>query len=224
MDAKNILSHLNLLWVRWSAYEASEYRGVRYLRPAPGAQPLSYNCAEQPEALVADALELGRQLAANAPDADRLCAAFAARHGLLGLGAGKDASPFSGGDVAPCYRPVNEREYGEELERFQAEMRTLYRHFLSARGDKAPADAAAITGGLRFQLTAGTTPQLLWQTDRLLDVLRLAYAAQLTDPAAPLKVCKNCGKVYYNPHAKSEFCGTRCRNYYNVKVFREKKL
>ena len=41
---------------------------------------------------------------------------------------------------------------------------------------------------------------------------------------APHKVCKNCGKVYYNPHAKSEFCGTKCRNYYNVKAFREKQL
>ena len=37
------------------------------------------------------------------------------------------------------------------------------------------------------------------------------------------KVCKNCGKVYYNTHAKSEFCGARCRNYYNVKVFRERE-
>ena len=134
MDAKSILSHLNLLWVRWSAYEAAEYRGVRYLRPAPGAQPLFCNCVEQPEALAADALELGRQLAANTPDADRLCAAFAARHGLLGLGAGKDAGPFSGGDVAPCYRPVNEREYGEELERFQAEMLSLPSFSLCPRG------------------------------------------------------------------------------------------
>ncbi|MEI3141102.1 MAG: hypothetical protein V8S34_05820 [Lawsonibacter sp.] len=28
-------------------------------------------------------------------------------------------------------------------------------------------------------------------------VLRFAYAAMVTSPGIPLKVCKNCGKVYY---------------------------
>ncbi len=55
--------------------------------------------------LVADALELGRQLHMGAPDKNRLCAAFAVRYGLLGLNAekGEEATddpngpPFTGG-------------------------------------------------------------------------------------------------------------------------------
>ena len=224
MDLKAMFPNLNTMWVRWSAYEIADYHGVSYLMPSSGTEAFQYNCAEQPEMLVADALELGRQITENADDTDRACAAFAARHGLLGLDGSKDAGPFSNGSVAPCYRPVNEKGYGEELERFKAELQELYQHFVSARDRAATFDTIpAITGGLYYKLTSGQTPQLVWDADSLLNVLRLAYAALVTDTTAPLKICKNCGKVYYNPHAKSEFCGTKCRNYYNVKAFRAKE-
>lgn len=225
MDLKAMFPNLNTMWVRWSAYEIADYHGVSYLMPSPGAEAFRYNCAEQPEILVADALELGRQITENADGADRPCAAFAARHGLLGLGGGKDAGPFSSDSVAPCYRPVNEKEYGEVLERYKTEFQALYQHFVSTRDEAAAFDTiTAITGNLSYKLTSGQTPRLVWEADSLLNVLRLAYAAIVTDPTTPLKVCKNCGKVYYNPHAKSEFCGTKCRNYYNVKTFRERRL
>lgn len=223
MDLKAMFPNLNTMWVRWSAYEIADYHGVSYLMPSSGAEAFQYSCAEQPEMLVADALELGRQITESEDDVGRACAAFAARHGLLGLGGGKDAGPFSSGDVAPCYCPVNEMGYGEELQRFKVELQTLYWHFVSTRDGAVAYDTVpAITGSLSYKLTSGQTPQLVWEMDNLLDVLRLAYAALATTPAAPLKVCKNCGKVYYNLHAKSEFCGTKCRNYYNVKAFREK--
>jgi len=223
MDLKAMFPNLNTMWVRWSAYEIADYHGVSYLMPSPGSEAFQYNCAEQPEILVADALELGRQITENADDVDRPCAAFAARHGLLGLGGGKDAGPFSSGDVAPCYRPVNEKDYGEEIERFKTELQALYQHFLSTRDGAAAFDTIpAITGSLSYKLTSGQTPQLVWKMDSLQSVLHFAYAAIVTDPSAPLKLCKNCGKVYHNPHAKSEFCGVKCRNYYNVKAFRKK--
>lgn len=225
MDLKAMFPNLNTMWVRWSVYEIADYHGVSYLMPSPGSEAFQYNCAEQPETLVADALELGRQISENADDVDRTCAAFAARHGLLGLDGSKESGLFSSGDVAPCYRPVNEKEYGEELGRFKAELQALYRHFLLTRGDVSATsdEMPAIAGSLRLKLTSGLTPQLVWGADNLMNVLHLAYAAHVTDPAAPLKVCKNCGKVYYNPHAKSEFCGTKCRNYYNVKAFRKRE-
>ena len=71
-------------WTRWSDYEITTFDHVEYLVPAEKATPLAYDCAEQAEQLVADALELGRQLRMGTPDKNRLCAAFAARHGLLG--------------------------------------------------------------------------------------------------------------------------------------------
>ena len=224
MDIKAMFPNLNIMWVRWSSYEIADWHGVNYLMPSPGAEPLTYNCAEQVETLVADAVELGRQIAENASELDRACAAFAARHGLLGLETGKSAGLFSKSNVAPLYRPVNDKGYGEELERFKAEMTALYQHFVSSRGKAIAVDAIpAITGSLSYKLTFGQMPQLIWETDNLINVLRLAYAAIITNSGTVLKVCKNCGKVYYNPHAKSEFCSTKCRNYYNVKAFRERQ-
>ena len=223
MDLKAMFPNLNAMWTRWSAYEVAERHGVRYLMPSPSAEPFTYSCADQLETLVADAVELGRKVTEDAAELDRACAAFAAHHGLLGLGGGKDADLFAKGDVVPVYRPVNEKEYGEELERFQVEMTALYQHFVSSRGEAIAVNAIpAITGSLSYKLTSDQTPQLIWETDGLRNVLRLAYSAIITGPSTSLKVCKNCGKVYYNPHAKSEFCSTKCRNYYNVKAFRAK--
>ncbi len=89
MDLKAVFPNLNVMWTRWSDYTlvTNEISGphISYLAPAPGAVELRSNCAEQPEQLVADALELGRQLISGLPEKERLCAAFAARHGLLGL-------------------------------------------------------------------------------------------------------------------------------------------
>ena len=88
-----VFSNLNVMWTRWSEYTLTtcEMSGphISYLVPAPGAAQLQFNCAEHPEQLVSEALELGRQLVSGTSDQDRLYAAFAARHGLLGLEADK---------------------------------------------------------------------------------------------------------------------------------------
>ena len=43
----------------------------------------------------------------------------------------------------------------------------------------------------------GRMPQLVWDVRSMEFVLRFAYAAMVTSPGIPLKVCKNYGKVYY---------------------------
>ncbi|MEG0691806.1 MAG: hypothetical protein RR444_01865, partial [Oscillospiraceae bacterium] len=162
--------------------------------------------------------------------------AFVRKHGLLGLHKSIESRvfPMKGGNISPARKEHSSREYGEELSHFTAEFQKLYLHFLSTRGelptqlpkhlqaDLATLTAQPIPSGLSYHLTATCPPQMVWQPDDLLDVLRLAYGLAITDATAPLKVCKNCGTVYYNPHPKSEFCSVKCRNYYNVKVFREK--
>ena len=51
----------------------------------------------------------------------------------------------------------------------------------------------------------------------------LALAQSLCTEEPVLRVCKNCGKIYYNPHARSEFCSVRCRNQYNVRAWRSRQ-
>ena len=90
----------------------------------------------------------------------------------------------------------------------------LYQHFLTTKGEvtmEANPAVLDISG-------------LLWQVKSMESVIRLSYAAMVTGDKPGLRVCKNCGKVYYNSHAKSEFCSARCRNYYNVKAFRGKRI
>ena len=88
---------------------------------------------------------------------------------------------------------------------------------------------AGISGRVRkldlvfsYRLLGGPAPQFIWEVRNMEAVICFAYASMITTEPMPLKICKNCGRVYYNSHAKSEFCGTRCRNYYNVKAFRER--
>lgn len=225
MELKAMFPNLNVMWTRWSDYETTTFGNVEYLVPAKKTTSLVYDCAEQAEQLVADALELGRQLRMGVPDKNRLCAAFAARHGLLGLE--EDSNTYSTDPAAPpSLRPLNSREYGEGLEWFQESFVKLYQHFLSVRGELAATPNQKVldlSGELKYRLTGGQSPQLVWQVENMKAVLHFTYAALITSDKLTLKVCKNCGKVYYNTHAKSEFCGTKCRNYYNVKVFRERE-
>ena len=174
---------------------------------------------------MADALELGRQLRTGTPDKNRLCATFAARYGLLGLNAEKGEAATEDPNVPPCYRPLNSREYGEDILIFQRSFMMLQQHFLTVQGELVPTPNPRVmdlSGFLNYRLTSGPNPQLVWEVRSLESVIRFAYASMISAESVPLKICKNCGKVYYNTHAKSEFCGTKCRNYYNVKVFREK--
>lgn len=167
MDFKPMFPSLNVLWTRWSAYQIKPHQwGGEYLIPAEGATDLTYNCAEQPGPLVADALELGRQLHMGAPDKNRLCAAFAARYGLLGLNAEKGEGATEDPNVPPCYRPLNSWEYGEDVSFFQSNFVMLYQHFLTVQGELVPTPNPRVmdlSGFLSYRLTSGPNPQLVWE-------------------------------------------------------------
>lgn len=233
---------LNAPWARWSDYEIAEVNGVRYIHPAKGTESITYNCAERPKELAVDALNAGRSVW-NEDSPERACLDFARRHGLLGFGVpatpaqklflGDGRAENSG--VSPLYHDVFSQNYGEPFDRFAAKLVAGYAHFLVTRGNALPAGeqeklrtawergTAEESHGLAFQLMFGEKPQLLWKSQNLLVVLRLAYACAATDPASPLKACKFCGSVYYNSNARSEFCSVTCRNHYNVNAFRKRK-
>ncbi len=228
MELKTVFPNLTVMWSRWSEYTVVEDRGgAQYLVPSPNAVELTYNCAEHPKTLVAEALDLGRKLWMAGTDETRLCAGFAARNGLLGLEAEKGTCYADDPELPPFCRPLNTRDYGEDINLFQEEFMILYQHFQTTRGAISVSPQYSrvmdLSRLLNYRLTCGRTPQLVWEMRSMLSVIRLFYASMVTGDAVPLRVCKNCGKVYYNSHAKSEFCSARCRNYYNVKAFRSKE-
>lgn len=237
MELKNIFPTFNAMWVRWSAYEIADILNGRYILPTADATAIPYSSTESLQELLTDALNLGKAVYQKSDEVERECLAFVQKHGLLGLhkGTGSRVFPMKSGNISPARKEHSSQEYGEELRHFTAEFQKLYLHFLSTRGelptqlpkhlqaDLATLTAQPIPSGLSYQLTPTCPPQMVWQPDDLIDVLYLAYGLAVTDTATPLKVCKNCGTVYFNPHQKSEFCSVKCRNYFNVKVFREKE-
>lgn len=237
MELKNIFPSLNAMWVRWSAYEIAEVLNSRYIMPTADAVSLPYSSTENLQELLTDALNLGKAAYQKSDGLEHACLTFVQKYGLLGLhkSTGSRSFALKGGNVSPARKEHSSQEYGEELSHFTAEFQKLYLHFLATReglpeqlpkhlqSDLATLTAQPIPSGLSYRLTTTCPPQMVWQPDDLLDVLRIAYGLAVTDTAAPLKVCKNCGMVYFNPHQKSEFCSVKCRNYFNVKVFREKR-
>lgn len=247
MELKELFPNLSAQWIRWSDYEIAEVSGVRYIHPVKAAEPIPYNCAGKPEELAVDTLNAGMKIWHAAPDSERACLDFARRHGLLGLGTSnttaqnlffgtgaQDERAESAG-ASPLYNGVFSRSYGEPLDQFEAKLAAIYAHFRAAQGHiSSPAEQEKLQeawerdfsdgiDGLNYQLTFGEKPELLWKPRNLLTVLRLAYAGAVTDPAAPLKLCKFCGNAYYSPNPRSEFCSATCRNHFNVNAFRRRK-
>lgn len=236
MELKNIFPDFNAMWIRWSAYEIADVLNIRYIMPTDDATPISYSITENLQAMLTDALNLGKNVYQESEGLEHTCLVFVQKYGLLGLhrSTGNRAIPLKGGSISPARKEHSSQEYGEEISHFTAEFQKLYLHFLATRGelpaqlpkhlqgDLATLTVQPIPSGLSYRLTATCPPQMVWQPDDLLDVLHLAYGLAVTDTATPLKVCKNCDAIYYNPHQKSEFCSVKCRNYFNVKVFRSK--
>lgn len=233
MDIKTMFPNLSLIWVRWSAYEIVRRtdNGVEkeYIVPASGAEQITFDCTERTGAMVESAILIGEAVVKkNMPIVliHSLCANYAAQFGLLGQVVETGIDPLViHNNMAPIYYPLNSAMYGEELSYFQECFVKLYRHFASTYGHypRGPKTGLGLYGTLNYRLTQGRTPQIVWGVDSMEAVLRLAYASLITSEKPALKVCKNCGKIYYNSHAKSEFCGARCRNQYNVKIFRAKE-
>lgn len=237
MELKTMFPNISGNWIRWSDYEIKNVNNVDYIVPASSSTALHYSCTDAPEEMVIDALNLGKLVFEEKETAD-VCLTFARKYGPLGVVPETkspllDPGPYADNSekgAAPNYNGIFTQKYGDPVDSYLNTLRLLYEHFLAAKSDSGIAapgvleawDENPVSCGMSYRLTAGEHSQLIWQPDSLLAVLKLAYALAITDPNSPLKICKNCGEAYCNTHARSEFCSTKCRNYYNVKAFRER--
>ena len=77
--------------------------------------------------------------------------------------------------------------------------------------------------GLAYSITLQNgKPTLLWNFNSLKLAMETAYSFYVTGDACPLRICRDCGKVFYATSARSEFCETKCRNRYNVEQHRRR--
>lgn len=240
MDIKALFPNMSLIWTRWSAYDIVRRTDMgvekEYIVPSPGAEQITYDCTERTETMVESVILIGEAIVKKkSPTAmiNSLCTDFAVHFGLLGQMVETDPAPVvAQNSMAPIYYPINSRMYGEELSYFKDCCERIYRHFTMASGfmfglgfgvPYERSHPGGPYGTLNYRVTFGRTPQIIWGVDRLEDVLKLAYSLMVTSEKPALRVCKNCQKIYYNIHTKSEFCGAKCRNQYNVKMYRTRE-
>lgn len=232
MDIKALFPNMSLIWTRWSAYDIVRWTDMgvekEYIVPARGAEQITFDCTERTEAIVEDAIRMGACIFKGVPPVlmDSLYVGFAVSFGLLGQMVGTEP-PLTAdhNNMAPIYYPINSKQYGEEVSYFHNLFFKIYKHYASTCG-YLPADSQTTPGPygtLSYRVTPGQTPQIIWGVNSLEDVLQLSYSLMITSERPVLKICKNCGKTYYSDHPKSEFCGAKCRNQYNVRMFRERE-
>ncbi|MBQ4538457.1 MAG: hypothetical protein II995_02490 [Oscillospiraceae bacterium] len=119
------------------------------------------------------------------------------------------------------YNRIFSPVYGERRQWLIDYFSSLNRRFEIFYEDPAHADLPLRT--LRYGVVGGNPPKLGWIFPSLKSIMDMALAQCVSSPDTLLRVCKNCGEIYYNEHVRSEFCTARCRNQYNVRAFRSRQ-
>jgi len=66
-------------------------------------------------------------------------------------------------------------------------------------------------------------PTIVWEFHSLLLGIQMMFSFMLTDTAKPLRICRYCNRVFAAGHHNAVFCGSACKNKYNVYKSRGKK-
>lgn len=119
------------------------------------------------------------------------------------------------------YNSIFSRAYGERKPWLVDYFCSLNRWFEIFYENPAHTDLPLRT--LRYGVVGGNPPKLVWVFPSLKSIMDMALAQCVSSPDTLLRICKNCGEIYYNEHVRSEFCSTRCRNQYNVRAFRSRQ-
>jgi hypothetical protein len=92
-------------------------------------------------------------------------------------------------------------------------MRELHRRLIEAFGGVAPHYTVVLEEN---------KPQIKWDFHSLLQTIQIILSFALADESQPLRVCKECSKVYYATDKRSQFCSPECKNRYGVRSSRKK--
>ncbi|GHU50528.1 hypothetical protein AGMMS49975_01750 [Clostridia bacterium] len=65
-------------------------------------------------------------------------------------------------------------------------------------------------------------PKMKWDFHSFLQTIQIILGFALTDEAQPLRIRKECSKVYCATDPRSQFCSHDCKNRYGVRKSRNK--
>lgn len=102
--------------------------------------------------------------------------------------------------------------YYNDHDRIDDDTRSLYRKAMAAFGGIAPT----------YHIELLDRPTLYWDFHSLLLGIQMMFSYMLVDDASPLRICRQCQKVFLGSRANSAFCSPRCKNQFNVYKSRAK--
>jgi hypothetical protein len=133
------------------------------------------------------------------------------------------------------YDIIFTRSYAEKLDWVTEYFKDLYMHFGACyyidnaeHSHLVTEYAKRIEGkafpgiGYRFYYKAGQPLSLDYDFPALKSVVDVAYSFAVTAEPCPLKLCKDCDRVFFVNNQRTEFCTVQCRNKYNTRKFRAK--
>jgi hypothetical protein len=138
-------------------------------------------------------------------------------------------------DRPKIYDIVFSRGYAEKLDWATQYFKDLYLHFGACYYiDRVEGDGlfteysrriAKMTFpgiGYHFYYKPGQALSLDYDFPSLKSVIDTAYSFAVTADPVPLKLCKDCEKVFFVSNQRTEFCSVQCRNKHNTRKFRSK--
>ena len=96
--------------------------------------------------------------------------------------------------------------YYNDYESMEEESRNMLRKSMAAFGGIAPT----------YHIELLDRPTIYWDFHSLLLGIQMMFSFMLVDSTKPLRMCKQCQKVFLSNRANSAFCSARCKNQYNV--------
>ena len=68
-----------------------------------------------------------------------------------------------------------------------------------------------------YHIALYDTPTIVWDFHSLLLGIQLMFSFMLADDENPLRICRNCAKVYVAKSKNQDFCGTEYRKLYDAR-------
>lgn len=96
--------------------------------------------------------------------------------------------------------------YYNDYDSMEEESRNMLRKSMAAFGGIAPT----------YHIELLDRPTIYWDFHSLLLGIQMMFSFMLVDSTKPLRMCKQCQKVFLSKPGYSAFCSARCKNQYNV--------
>ena len=132
------------------------------------------------------------------------------------------------------YEILFSRNYAERVDWQVQLFQEFYTHFNACNAYKSTDNPAVknaysktVSGfreyGIGFKMKMADKPTMVWDFVSLKQMIETVYAVFVSQTDTTLRMCRHCGKAFIAAHGRSEFCGTKCRNQFNVYKFRAKE-